>query len=502
MDIQVLKWIHTASALVVPILKQQIVYSMILFPIIFAITRVIRKRSPYWHLGLWMILLLRLVLPPDLSSPLSGRSLLNYLPIGKVYKTISEYGILPQEVNDTPGEILTGTSFISARSALPSEQAHPWYTPLFLLWVLGVMFFFMRYVKQLIRYRLFIKHASPVQADPTISTILRDCCTRFGVTRPIRVVSSKQYVSPFTFGIVRPVIYLPERLVNSGNVALLESILAHETVHIKHYDNVWITLQHILHMIYFFCPLVWYANSQITILRECICDLTVVSKCKISRRSYGENLLIVLKLNLVGAEGMELFPSFSSQYKTIKYRIQNLQGGYTMRKYHMIVVCVSLLLFGLFFLPMANTVTQATEEAEIKLVCPIQKGHITARFGPMIDPMTKKERFHGAIDIAARVGTEIYVAADGTVLSVESEYQSGEGYGKNIIIQHANGYTTRYAKLSEIFVKEGQSVKAGEKIALSGNTGRSTGPHLHFELIKNRRHENPEKYIDFLILQK
>ena len=179
-----------------------------------------------------------------------GRSLLNYLPIGKIYKTISEYGILPQEANGIPGEILTGTNHISAPSTLPSEQAHPWYTPLFLLWVLGVLFFFMRYVKQLIRYRLLIRHASPVQDDPTISTILRDCCTRFGVPGSIRVVSSKQCISPFTFGIVRPVIYLPERLVISGNVALLKSILAHETVHIKHYDNVWITLQHILHMIY------------------------------------------------------------------------------------------------------------------------------------------------------------------------------------------------------------------------------------------------------------
>ena len=173
-----------------------------------------------------------------------------------------------------------------------------------------------------------------------------------------------------------------------------------------------------------------------------------------------------------------------------------------MRKYHMIVVCVSLLLFGLFFLPMANTVTQATEEAEIKFVCPIQKGHVTARFGSMDDPITREKMFHKAIDIAANVGTEIYAAADGRVLSVETQYLPGKGYGKNIIIQHANRYTTRYAKLDKILVKEGQTVKAGEKIALSGNTGRSTGPHLHFELIKNRRHENPEKYIDFSILQR
>jgi len=166
-------------------------------------------------------------------------------------------------------------------------------------------------------------------------------------------------------------------------------------------------------------------------------------------------------------------------------------------------VCISLLLFGVFFLPMASTVTQATEEAKKKFVCPLRKGHITARFGPMIDPINRKEMLsHKGIDIAAKEWTEVYAAADGTVLSVTSHYKKEKkGYGNNIILQHANGHTTRYAKLSEILVKEGQTVKAGEKIALSGNTGRSTGPHLHFELIKNEKHENPEKYIDFSILQ-
>jgi len=91
-------------------------------------------------------------------------------------------------------------------------------------------------------------------------------------------------------------------------------------------------------------------------------------------------------------------------------------------------------------------------------------------------------RYHYGIDIANSIGTPIYAADDGYVLLAG---QDTWGYGLQIVIDHGNGFRTRYAHLSKILVKAGQAVKRGEKIALMGNTGRSTGPHLHFEIIKN-----------------
>jgi len=100
--------------------------------------------------------------------------------------------------------------------------------------------------------------------------------------------------------------------------------------------------------------------------------------------------------------------------------------------------------------------------------------------------------YHYGVDIANRTGTAIYAADDGYVaLAGRDTY----GYGLQVILDHGNGYKTRYAHLSKILVKAGQIVKRGAKIALMGSTGRSTGPHLHFEIIKNGARVDPTLYL-------
>lgn len=98
-----------------------------------------------------------------------------------------------------------------------------------------------------------------------------------------------------------------------------------------------------------------------------------------------------------------------------------------------------------------------------------------------------------AVDCPTPPGTGIFSAASGVVAIAESSGYNG-GYGKTIVINHGNGWQTRYAHLSQVNVSVGESVSAGEGIALSGNTGNSTGPHLHFEIIKNGQRLNPVNY--------
>jgi len=100
--------------------------------------------------------------------------------------------------------------------------------------------------------------------------------------------------------------------------------------------------------------------------------------------------------------------------------------------------------------------------------------------------------YHYGIDVANSTGTPIYAADDGYVALAG---QDTWGYGLQVILEHGNGYKTRYAHLSKILVKGGQIVKRGEKIALMGSTGRSTGPHLHFEIIKNGVRLDPTLYL-------
>lgn len=122
---------------------------------------------------------------------------------------------------------------------------------------------------------------------------------------------------------------------------------------------------------------------------------------------------------------------------------------------------------------------------------PIKKGWISSYYGRRSDPITGKKAFHDGIDFAGRMGTEVVAVASGVVTWSGKRY----GYGRLIEVNHGNGLVTRYAHNDEDLVKVGDRVEKGQVIALMGNSGRSTGPHVHFEVLKNGRHINPMKYV-------
>jgi murein DD-endopeptidase MepM/ murein hydrolase activator NlpD len=121
---------------------------------------------------------------------------------------------------------------------------------------------------------------------------------------------------------------------------------------------------------------------------------------------------------------------------------------------------------------------------------PIEKGYISSRFGFRRDPFNGHKRMHKGIDFAGRKGTPVNTVAGGVVQFIGRK----GGYGNVVEIDHSDGLVSRYAHLSVINVKADQVVKKGEHIASVGSTGRSTGPHLHLEVLKNGVHQNPAKY--------
>lgn len=124
---------------------------------------------------------------------------------------------------------------------------------------------------------------------------------------------------------------------------------------------------------------------------------------------------------------------------------------------------------------------------------PLQKGSLTSGYGDRIDPFSKKKTFHGGIDIASPKGSSVFASAEGEVIFSDKK----GGYGKLIIIKHIMGFETRYGHLDEFKVKEGDLVKKGDLIGKVGSTGRATGPHLHFEVIRNKKNEKPIFYKHF-----
>lgn len=119
------------------------------------------------------------------------------------------------------------------------------------------------------------------------------------------------------------------------------------------------------------------------------------------------------------------------------------------------------------------------------------RGWLTSSYGQRISPFTGLPQLHRGIDIANRMGAPVAASADGVVVKVAWE----SGMGKAVTISHGYGMKTEYGHLSEIYVRTGQRVKRGVKIAAVGNTGHSTGPHLHYEVSLNGVSVNPAKYI-------
>lgn len=122
---------------------------------------------------------------------------------------------------------------------------------------------------------------------------------------------------------------------------------------------------------------------------------------------------------------------------------------------------------------------------------PIKQGYISSRYGSRRDPFTGKTSSHTGVDIAVEEGAKVYATANGIV-----SYAGEKGaYGYLVEIKHDDGYVTSYSHCKQIFVKKGDLAQKGAVIALSGNTGRSTGPHLHYEVSLNGKTLDPSSFI-------
>ncbi len=144
------------------------------------------------------------------------------------------------------------------------------------------------------------------------------------------------------------------------------------------------------------------------------------------------------------------------------------------------------------YLAMLDTLNTRSEvRQKIPSIRPTDIGWLSSRFGFREDPFTDKQTFHRGIDFSIPVGTPVRVTGDGVILAVQQQ----RGFGKVIKVDHGNDVVSVYAHLSEQLVKKGDPVSRGDVIGRSGNTGRSSAPHLHYEIRIGSRPVNPLSYI-------
>ncbi|MFD2565499.1 peptidoglycan DD-metalloendopeptidase family protein [Aquimarina rubra] len=289
-------------------------------------------------------------------------------------------------------------------------------------------------------------------------------------------------------------IFIPKDKINEIDVPILE----HEKVHVKLGHTIDLIVTEIYLVVFWFNPFSYLFRKSIKSIHEFQADQSVINS-KIKKSHYLELLIKNLGTN----QTAKLYSYFN--HSLIKKRIDMITKTNSNQKHlirYILLIPVLAILFMAFIKPEPETyhiIQQVlTEENVIETppsIFPIQNGSkddITATYGPGFNhPIKKRKAFHQGIDIRAKVGTPVLATANGVISFVKSK---GD-WGNLIIISHADGYETWYAHLDSFQVTENQEVKIGQVIGNSGNTGLSTGPHLHYEVKRNGKRLNPMDYL-------
>lgn len=307
------------------------------------------------------------------------------------------------------------------------------------------------------------------------------------------LVFSNKVVSPFSFFhfiIVNRNLY---------SVPDLENIIAHENVHIKQLHSFDIILIETIQIIAWFNPLLNCLKRSVIAIHEYIADRHVIE----SGADPLEYQMLLIKQN-VNYKTQNLTSHLNASL--IKKRIMMLTNSQnTLKKNHRYFLVIPLLVFVLMAFSYQNRITDKiitgttgqVQSENRPSMFPVKGDEvkITSAYGMRMHPFYKKKMMHSGIDIAAAEATPVVATANGIVTEIADKVYDSKGYGKYIVIVHDKTYTTMYAQLHEILVKEKQAVRKGEIIGKVGKSGLSSGPHLHYEVWKNNEKVDPADFL-------
>jgi len=362
-------------------------YALVLLPLIWGLAKCCRGRYPRWQHGLWLLILLRLVLPSNMATPWSASQLIRSLT---PHTVPHQYLAFPYESrilqdHKKPLSASISDSFVpdglnpsgmvktidGTRATVPSPT---------LLKRLSLIICFTYFLVATLLLVLFLlarrrfwktaKQGKAVQ-DPAVLDIVHDWRRRLDIRRTIEVKAVVSDVPTYTLGLFRPVIVLPEHLLCSSGNSVLEPLLAHELVHVKRWDDLAICLQELVKIFYFFHPVVWFVMPRLTWTREAVCDGTVLSQGTISPRTYGKQLIAFDRDQAFPEQSTRIQAGFTSAARGMAFRLNHIQKEDNMKS-HPIIVNLTVLVLGLFLLPMAPVASSnqgnAKDDIEVSLV--------------------------------------------------------------------------------------------------------------------------------------
>lgn len=263
-------------------------------------------------------------------------------------------------------------------------------------------------------------------------------------------------------------------------------IVEHEMAHIKQRHWVDLVLVELASIFLWFNPIIHFYRQSILLQHEYIADRHVATKVSV------ESYLDCVAKHLESTIDSKLANSFNTH--SIKKRIVMITEtkNHSAIRYLVILPLVAIVIMAFA----TRRTTSNTVMQDIQLTFPVDANKVKqgdgAGYGKRINPKTNSEVFHTGLDLILSVGNNVYAAADGVVISAEN---AGD-YGKLVIIKHSKDLQTSSAHLESILVKAGDKVEAGHIIGTVGSTGLSSGPHLHFEVLKDGKTVDPAAYLN------
>ncbi|TKI58243.1 hypothetical protein E8L90_24205 [Brevibacillus antibioticus] len=422
-----------------------------------------------WHHAVWFLLLWKLAVPWSIDSTIS---LYNWLPTSPWTSM--------QEAHPLTEPIVLATEALhlheSAPASIANEASFSWISLLSLIWISGVAIFAITMTRG--TYRLLSQLTNDVFVqDEAILSVFSQCQKQMGITKSIPLRMSHQMTSPALMGIWRPQIWLPANLLDKLNEHELRHIFLHELAHWKRRDIPVNSIMTVLLILNWFNPLLWYAASRMRQDQEMACDalaLTYLQETEVPR--YGYTMIKMLEL-YAEPKQIRFTAGFSGSKKQVKRRIEMIRH-FQKRAYSWTLSgIVVVLALGVFTLTNAKTALGN----EVIFAIPAEGETISAPD-------------QTSLSVINSLNTPVKAAAAGKV--VKAEYDTKTGKGNQIILEHEGGYQTVYSHLEKLEVTAGATVTQGQLIGLLGSTGRSTGPHLAFQILENGTPVDPTKLLE------
>ncbi len=352
----------------VHMLGWQSLYVAIVAGAVYTLIKLLNVRDPRILLGLWGLVLLRFFLPLDLAAPWSAReqfhsAATNWVGSQSELRAQAQAGqrsasVTPQQnsaVQDVVTRVwLPGHSAATLAAETAPEPIFSWRRALFLAWLAGVCTLAAIALRQHLQLLALLRRSKPV-----VSTQIADQIdiwrTRYGITRAVTVVAGDVPMSPFTFGLRRPVVYLPVALLGSLTPAERDAVFGHELAHVRGLDIVWLIIERMVQILFFFHPVAWLATRELARAREGCCDLRAVQAGQMSASHYWSGVLLALRNSHIDAPALAFAPALGPSAQSLKARIQAMKQTQPMTKVKWLASVAGMALLAVLILPMAKS---------------------------------------------------------------------------------------------------------------------------------------------------